>query len=171
MLSRYLLPFGLTYELLTGDYSALNDRTARVAQKQFEKLIRPEQDALSVVTTKIFRWALSRAVNARVITPAAGSTKWFNHSWGKPGFPYINLLQEAQAHVLLLEKGLTSRTKILGEQGDDDFDDLMDELAYENSVIEARGIQISTVNGANAPMKLPQNDDPNPSNTEQIDDE
>jgi capsid protein len=148
LLSRLLLPFGLTYELLTGDYSALNDRTARVAQKQFEKLIRPEQAALGIVATRIFRWALSRAVNAGELTPPPKvKNTWFNHSWGKPGFPYINILQEAQAHVLLLEKGLTSRTKILGEQGDDDFDDLMDEIEYEQGVIKSRGVNIVSVNG------------------------
>jgi capsid protein len=169
LLSRILLPFGLTYELLTGDYSSLNDRTARVAQKQFEKVIRPDQDALGVMLSRIFRWTLSRTVNAGILTPPAGLKTWFNQSWGKPGFPYINILQEAQANVLLLEKGLTSRTKILGDQGDDDFDDLMDELKYEDDVIKAKGIQIAAVNGK--PMAEPDDEiDPLTDKDSNIDD-
>lgn len=155
LVSRIALPFGLTYELLTGDYSAVNDRTMRVMLKQFEKLVRPEQDALGVVCSKIFRWALSRAVKAGVLTPPAGLATWFNHRWGAPGFPYINILQEAQAQTLLLEKGLTSRTKILAEQGDDDFDDLMGELEYESGVIDDKGIKIADVNGKAAPPAPP----------------
>jgi capsid protein len=143
LISRMVMPFGLSYELITGDYSGMNDRTARVQLKQFEKCIRPEQAKIGYVATKIFRWSLSRAVNAGVLTPPDTST-WFDHAWGRPGFPYINILQEAQANILLLDKGLTSRTKILGEQGDDDFDDLMDELAYEQASIAERGISIGT---------------------------
>lgn len=139
LISRMVMPFGLSYEIITGDYSAMNDRTARVQLKQFEKQIRPEQAKLGYVASKIFRWALSRAVKGGVLTPPNMST-WFDHSWGKPGFPYINPLQEAQANVLLLENGLTSRTKILSEQGDDDFEGLMSERQYENQVLANMGM-------------------------------
>ncbi len=153
LVSRIALPFGLTYELLTGDYSAVNDRTMRVMLKQFEKLIRPEQDALGIVCSKIFRWALSRAVKAGVLTLPKGLDTWFNHRWGAPGFPYINILQEAQAQALLLENKLTSRTKILSEQGDDDFDDLTDELDYENKSIVAKKLNAVRVTTGSQPQQ------------------
>lgn len=147
LISRIAMPFGFSYELITGDFSAMNDRTARVQLKQFEKRIRREQSQLGAVASRIFQWALSRAVKGGVITPPAKAASWWTHSWGRPGFPYINPTQEAQANVLLLEKGLTSRTKILSEQGDDDFEGLMSELEYENQVISERGITIPLVNG------------------------
>lgn len=140
LVSRIALPFGLTYELLTGDYSAVNDRTMRVMLKQFEKYIRPEQAEIGRVATKIFRWALSRAVNAGVLTPPANLATWFNHRWGAPGFPYINILQEAQAQEIMLRSKTTSRTKILAEQGDDDFDEIADEQQYEGEGIKSRGL-------------------------------
>lgn len=140
LVSRIVLPFGLTYELLTLDMTGVNDRTMRVVLKQFEKYIRPEQKKLGRVATKIFRWALSRAVNAKVLTPPAGLATWFNHRWGAPGFPYINILQEAQAQEIMLRMKTTSRTKILAEQGDDDFDEIADEQEYEGKGIESRGL-------------------------------
>jgi lambda family phage portal protein len=148
LISRIAMPFGFSYELITGDYSAMNDRTARVQLKQFEKRIRREQNQLGVVASRIFQWALSRAVKAGVLSPPAGVNMWWTHSWGRPGFPYINPIQEAQANILLLEKGLTSRTKILADQGDDDFEGLVQELAYEDEILKANDVSVSVVNGA-----------------------
>lgn len=158
MVSRIALPFGLTYELLTGDYSAVNDRTMRVMLKQFEKYIRPEQAEIGRVATKIFRWALSRAVNAKGLTPPAGLATWFNHRWGAPGFPYINILQEAQAQEIMLRMKTTSRTKILAEQGDDDFDEIADEQEYESEGIEDRGLVADQTPAPTAPAIPPEDD-------------
>jgi len=154
LISRMVMPFGLSYELITGDYSAMNDRTARVQLKQFEKAIRPEQAKIGYLATRIFRWSLSRAVNAGELKPPANMKTWFNHTWGKPGFPYINILQEAQANIMLLDKGLTSRTKILAEQGDDDVDDLFDEIKYEQESIKTRGITVEQSANALQPEPL-----------------
>lgn len=144
LISRIALPFGFTYELLTGDYSAVNDRTARVMLKQFEKHIRVEQKKLGMVASRVFRWALSRAVKGDVLNPPADSKTWFNHEWGYPGFPYIHVLQETQANVLKLENKLTSRTKILATEGDDDYEDLLDEQKYEQEAAEKRGMDSKT---------------------------
>jgi lambda family phage portal protein len=145
LISRISMPFGFSYELITGDFSAMNDRTARVQLKQFEKRIRREQNQLGVVASRIFQWALSRAVKYGQLNPPAGVSGWWSHRWGRPGFPYINILQEAQANILLLENGLTSRTKILAEQGDDDFEDLMDERQFESEVLSEREISPQSI--------------------------
>jgi capsid protein len=134
LISRIALPFGFTYELLTGDYSAINDRTARVMLKQFEKHIRAEQAKLGMVLARVFRWSLSRAVKAGVLSGGPDGA-WFNHSWGFPGFPYINPLQEAHANEINLRNRLTSRIKILAGQGDDVFDDVVMEQKYEDDAI------------------------------------
>jgi capsid protein len=146
LVSRIALPFGFTYELLTGDYAAINDRTARVMLKQFEKRIRAEQAAMAVPMSRIFRWALSRAVNANVFGPVPANIQatWFNHTWGFPGFPYINPLQEAQANEINLRNRTTSRIKIIGEQGSELFDDYVDEQKYEESIIAESGLQLLT---------------------------
>lgn len=142
LISRIALPFGFTYELLTGDYSAVNDRTARVMLKQFEKRVKVEQAMLGMTASRIFRWALSRAVKGKVITPPDGLNTWFDHGWGWTGTPYINPLQEAQADQIRLESRLTSRTRLLLDRGEVDFDDLMDEIAYEDDAMMSRGISI-----------------------------
>jgi len=150
LISRIAMPFGFSYELITGDFSSMNDRTARVQLKQFEKRIRREQSQLGAVASRIFQWALSRAVKGGVLSPPSGMDDLWTHSWGRPGFPYINPIQEANANILLLEKGLTSRTKILSDQGDEDFEGLMAELEYENQVIKDRGIIVPLVNGTSS---------------------
>ena len=159
IISRIAAPLGMTYELVTGDYSGLNDRLARVMMEGFKKRVRPEQAELGIHASRIFQWWLSREIKAGTIAPPSGLETWWNHRWGKPGFPYINVLQEAQANSLLLEKGLTSRTKILAEQGDEDFDDLMDELAYETESIAERNIPTTMVNGPAANRRAALQDD------------
>lgn len=165
LISRIALPFGFTYELLTGDYAAINDRTARVMLKQFEKHIRAEQAKLGMLLTRVFRWSLSRAVNAGVIAGGPDKT-WFNHTWGFPGFPYINPLQEAQANEMNLHNRLTSRIKILAGQGDDVFDDVIDEQKYEEEYIDGadlhsiQSVQYAGEDDSGASVEEPGEDKP-----------
>jgi len=150
MISRVAMPFGFSYELITGDFSQMNDRTARVQLKQFEKRIRREQGQLAIVASRVFQWALSRAVKGGLLSPPDGLGLWWTHSWGRPGFPYINPSQEAEANERNLKNKLTSRTKLLSESGDDDFVGLMDELAYEEKVMAERSL---------LPVNLPPEED------------
>ena len=140
LISRIALPFGFTYELLTGDYSKLNDRTARVMLKQFEKRMRHDQKKLSMIESRVFRWALSRAIKGKVLTPPEELKRWFNHKWGYPGFPYINVKQAAEANAINLSNNLTSEVKILSEEGDEEFNELMEDRKYAREVMDDNGI-------------------------------
>lgn len=145
LLSRICVACGLTYELLTGDYGQLNERQARIVQQQFARHVRSEQQLLGAVASRIFQWALSRERKYNGLNPPQSVERWWRHRWGMPGFPYINVKQEAEAHLMLLSSGLTSRTRILSERGDDDVDDILDELKYEQDQIQKKEVDVNEV--------------------------
>lgn len=68
--------------------------------------------------------------------------------WISVGVPWVDPLKEVQADVAALAAALTSRTRILKAQGED-FDEVIEELAYETKALEARGLS-TTVSPSNA---------------------
>jgi len=156
VVSRAAFPFGMTYELVTGDYSGINYSSARAMFEQVRKRVRREQASLGSAASRIFQWVLSRAVKNGELDepPAELKSMWWTHAWGAPGFPSLNPSQEAQAHATRIERGLTSRGRVLAEEGDDDFDDVLAELEYETKMLKDSGVPIVvTPGGTTEPLQ------------------
>ena len=65
-----------------------------------------------------------------------GTTKW---AWSAPGFEYIEPVKEATANKILLEQGLTSKTRLLAEQGVE-YETVLDERVRERQLEEEKGL-------------------------------
>lgn len=108
----------LPYELLTGDYSAVNDRTVRVALGVFRRKLQQDQRFNVVhqmclpVWRKWIRIAVLNALAAKELIDV--KVKWNPQAW-----PYINPLQDVQTKAAEIKAGLTSRTAKIMERGDD----------------------------------------------------
>jgi capsid protein len=76
--------------------------------------------------------------------------------WHPKKFAWIDPLKDAQAEVLAINNGLTTRTRVLNALGYD-FDETMRELAEEQQLIEELGLKIGTdTKGvADAPIETP----------------
>lgn len=145
LLSRLSFPVGMTYELVTGDFSDLNYTSGRAMLTVVRAGVRCEQMALALKSSRIFLWDLKEAVKAGELNPPSGLKDWANHKWGVPTFPYLNPAQEAAADKIRIETRTASRQSILAERGDEDIDDILDELEYESSEMQDRKIsELST---------------------------
>lgn len=108
----------LPYELLTGDYSAVNDRTVRVALGVFRRKLQQDQrhNVIHQFCRPVWRkWIQIAVLNALAIRDyIAVKVKWNPQAW-----PYINPLQDVQTKDREIKAGLTSRTAKIMERGDD----------------------------------------------------
>lgn len=129
----------MPYEILTGDLSKVNDRTARIMLNEFHR--RVEQWQYQIVVYQFCRpiWQAwwDRAVLSGALgvpasyfdTPAAYATaEWTPQRW-----PYLNPVQDVQARRDEIRAGLTSRRQAVSEHGGD-----VEALDTENEADNAR---------------------------------
>ena len=110
--------FGLTYEQLSGDYSQMNDRTARVsimeARRRFQQL------QWSVLIPQFCeplwrRWSQASVLAGQVPQNVANRrVRHIPQAW-----EYINPVQDVSSKLQSIEGGLTSRSSVILERGDD----------------------------------------------------
>ena len=106
---------GLPYELFSGDLQDVSDRTLRVAINEFRRYA--EQRIWHTVIPKICRpmvewWAMYGAGD---IPYSVASRPTFHPQ----GWPYIHPVQDVEGKVKAIAAGLTSRSAVISERGDD----------------------------------------------------
>ena len=112
MVNRHIgLPFGFPYELVTLDFSQVNFASSRQLLNQAWRHFRVEQVHLSRKISEIYRWWLIRQMNlGRYRRSGVTRRAMLKHSWGFPGWPSPNPVQDAQAAELGILNAFESRT-------------------------------------------------------------
>lgn len=116
---------GLPVEILSGDYSKINDRLLRGILNEFHRRIEARQDQLTIhqICRQVRnRWldvaVLSGAVPKISIADYTSNTEYFRRcEWRAPAWPYLNKLQDVQADREAIDGGLTSRSAVIAERG------------------------------------------------------
>ena len=125
------LPFSFHSENFT------NFSGARQAWIQYDNSARQKRRATLSLLNKITAWKLQSWIDAGALPPVPlRPTAW---KWIPQGVPWIDPLREVQANQLALQSQLTSRRRILAEQGQD-WEEILDELAAERDALAARGL-------------------------------
>lgn len=115
---------GVPYELWTGDMRGVNDRVMRVVLQKFRRRIQSLQH--QIIAFKLCRpiwnaW-LDRAYISGAL-PMVGYGKnpepWQRAKWMPQGWPYLNPVQDIQSLKEGIRAGLTSRSSVVSEQGED----------------------------------------------------
>jgi lambda family phage portal protein len=106
---------GLPYELFSGDLQDVSDRTLRVVINEFRRYC--EQRQWTVVIPKLCRpmvewWAWYGAGSVPLEVAR-------NPTWQPQGWAYIHPVQDVEGKVKAIEAGLTSRSAVIAERGDD----------------------------------------------------
>jgi lambda family phage portal protein len=113
----------LLYELLSGDYSQLNDRTLRAALNDFRRSVEAWQHHLMVFQfcRPIWNRWIDLALMSGALKPPPGMTraqaamvKWIPQAW-----PYIHPVQDVQGKAMEVQAGFSSRTQKVAEGGYD----------------------------------------------------
>lgn len=111
------------------------------------------------------KWIYLEWLKMAMLTDLAGKLtpsrfdSYTNHAWQPRGWQWVNPKQDAEAAILEINEKINSRTRVCRQRGHE-FEDILDELAVENAMIEARGLSEGIVNQAVVNGDL-QADDPN----------
>jgi lambda family phage portal protein len=115
---------GVLYEMATGDYGAVNDRTWRAAVSQFRRRCEAwqrHQAVFQFCRPVLSRW-LDLGIAAGSIELPAGMTpqavKLATH-WLPVPWAYINPVQDMQAEQYEMRNGMKSRSQAVSERGAD----------------------------------------------------
>jgi lambda family phage portal protein len=137
---------------LTGDMTDVNYSSARIAELAEREVWRELQDwYLNGLVYRIFRdWlelALLRgdvtfpdsgkALPATTLDKFANAASFQGRRWG-----WVDPMNESKSAALALENRLTSRTRLMAEQGLD-FDSTLAELEQEDAAIKDAGLAVS----------------------------
>ncbi|MEI9403376.1 phage portal protein [Mesorhizobium argentiipisi] len=114
---------GVTYEMLTGDYSQVNYSSSRAALLEFRRFA--EQVQHHTVIHQLCRPAWERFIRYQILAgnvPAAAYQRdraAFGAKWLPPAWPWVDPQKDAAAAVLEMDNLLRSRAEIVAERGYD----------------------------------------------------
>lgn len=127
---------GLPYELLTGDLRGVSDRSLRVIINEFRRHCQQRQWHILIpqFCQKVRdAWADAGVLSGAI--PASAHDAARRVTWVPQGWPYIHPTQDVAAQKTAIEIGITSRTRIITERGDDP-----EEIDRERSEDQARAL-------------------------------
>lgn len=109
-------------ELMTGDWSKINDRVYRAMIGEYRREIMMAQEHLCIhqICDRVGYWFTDAAVLSGAITAADYSLKYeeYNHrGWRPQRWPHINPQQDVEAIVKEIENDLTSLDQANAERG------------------------------------------------------
>lgn len=114
----------LPYELLTGDWSKVNDRLVRAILNEFRRKVEMAQEHLMIyqVCQRVWEWS----INAGVLSGDLALSNFANNyedyvscEWSTHDWDYVHPLQDVQSRVMEIDNGLKSRSRSIADRGGD----------------------------------------------------
>jgi lambda family phage portal protein len=147
--------WGVSYASLSGDLSDVNFssiRTGLVMERDTWRVI--GRFLIDRLHWPIYRAWREMATVAGRLPARSDMTDYDRVNWQSRGFAYVNPVDEVTAHEKALANKLTTRRRILAEQGLD-LEEVLEELAEEENLMRELGLDPSTpVAGAAAPAPV-----------------
>lgn len=132
---------GQPYELLTGDFQNLSDRTARVLINEYRR--RVEQHQWHRVIRQMMRPIKNAFIEAATLTGIIARTVDASVRWVPPAWPYFHPVQDVQSLALEVKNGLRSQSDVIHSRGNDP-DQVRRERAAEQADDRAAGVYSDT---------------------------
>jgi lambda family phage portal protein len=148
-LRRFAAAVGITYEMLTGDYSKVNYSSARVALLEFRR--QAEQFQTQILVDQFCQPVLEKWMNEAVLCGALelpddyvkDPTVYSACTWIPDGYQWVDPLKEVQAAMTAVRAGFTSRSMVIRQNGFDP--EIVDgQIAEERKREQALGIVMDT---------------------------
>lgn len=138
---------GVPFELMTGDWSKVNDRLVRAILNEFRRKIEMAQDHLMIfqVCQGVWNWWLDVAVqNGRIHLPgyAVSANEHRKVEWRPQAWPYVHPEQDINAKIKAIEANLTSSDAEVAKTGWD-----AEEVDRQNVEAEQRRKQLRETAG------------------------
>jgi phage portal protein, lambda family len=118
------LSYNQPYELLTGDWSQVNDRLVRIIMQQYYRQIEAIQDQLLVyqICMKDWKWFIEACVfSGKLDAPfySASPEQYFKADYRPQGWDYIHPEQDVNAKIKAQKHDLTSTDLEVARKGQD----------------------------------------------------
>lgn len=115
---------------------------------------------ISMFEEPIYRdWLGISLLSGALVLDSRAPEKFYNVRWYPRRWPSIEPLKEMTAHIDGIHEGLTSRTRVLAEQGLD-FRDILEELANETKMASELGIEVDSTKRDQKMATKDEGDDP-----------
>lgn len=134
----------IPYQLITQDYSGINDRLWRAIHNNYKRELQQTQElyVMPQVCDKMWREFVDRAIICGAIVPPVGLPKWklYRVIHRAQAFEFIHPQQDVDSKIKLMQSGLKSRTSVVDEiSGGDESSVTIDaqraiDLARENEL-------------------------------------
>lgn len=141
---------GMAYHALANDPSNVNYSTARVALLEERDMWMALQSwYVEQFCEPIYRlWLQTEQIAGRI--PQETGNRLLSVRFVCKRWAWVDPLKETQAHVEALNAKLTSRTRILSEQGED-IEEILSEIQQEQELAEELGVELETEKPKPAP--------------------
>jgi lambda family phage portal protein len=155
------VPLDMPLELVLLDFSRVNFSSARAAFLQFYQAMRPKQGYFANrVLGPVYRWWLSRAVNAGEFTNAVPAAYW-PHQFMPRGWQWVDPVSEAQAALLEISMGINSPQRVAARLGRD-HEEILAETASAMAAMRLLDLPVVLSNLTRDPAALPAPDPTKP---------
>jgi len=158
---------GVAYHSFANDPSNVNYSTARVALLEERDYWMTLQELYAEhVCSKIHAAWLAYGSLTKAVPPEWSDERFSTVEWQGKRWSWVDPMKETSANVAAVDGKLTSRTRLLSEEGID-FEDILEEIAQENELADELGVELtppepttsSTAPGKQAPAKEPEEPD------------
>jgi capsid protein len=135
--------YGITYEMLTMDYSKVNFSSGKMAQINVTANFREWQYNMMVpqICVPVWNWFMEGVLVAGLMTTRLSCSCT---DWTAPRVAQLDPMKETSARILAIQGGLTTVSECLREDGRDP-DEFFDEYKRDKDRLEKLGITLSSI--------------------------
>lgn len=151
---------GVSYNALANDLEGVNYSSIRSGLLIERDIWRALQTWwIGQFTMRVFReWLNASLLSGALVLDTRDARKFYAVKFSPRGWAWVDPLKDAQAGLLAIQSGLSSRQMLLDEQGVD-FEDVVEDLKLENEMAAEAGVDISGPKAAAAPADDEGDDD------------
>lgn len=149
ILRSIAVAMGISYELVSRDYSRTNYSSNRASALEDRRRFKPMQKFLVWhLCQPVYREFFASCVLARVkgfpdeTEFLSNQAYWLKCNWRTPGWEWVDPLKEIQAAALAVKEKFTSRGDVIESAGDD-LRETWKELAAENKLAEELDLDLT----------------------------
>jgi lambda family phage portal protein len=145
---------GVSYGALANDPSDASWSNARTAlQLERELWVMLQEDWIAQFCQPVYeRWLNAAILSGELVLPSMDWRRFTAASWVARKWDWVDPLKDLQAAKMGIEMGLTSRTQLLAEQGQE-LEDVFEHLQAESKLAGRLGIDVTGAGAGGAQAK------------------
>lgn len=164
MLRTVAAGLGISYHRLAQNLEGVSFSSIRSGELAERDTYRSLQGSLwrhfhNRVYREWVKWALTSGAIALPRSAPLNPRIYHDVVWQPRGWDWVDPLRDAQSSALEIRLGVNSRTRIAAAKGRN-FEDIVEEIAHENELARAAGVELTTDMGRGRVSGAEEGDDP-----------